>query len=338
MKELKQIMNLQKRKSFYAAETLSVLFWVPIPSRESQSRFFGRRQHFTVRTYTKGVGSMIWLNGIQTNLVKFLLVIALLFFISPALHAQKPDSLSLLRNFVNISTGYKQMPLYLSLEMKNSTNFITGEEDTTTVQGEFFLRNENSYVKFGEFEQLVNDSLALLVSDKLQQMILYTNAGPVVKQMKNMMGAALPDSSVRNLAARYSSSSAELTKKTNSIYLQSRALVYGTSLPRESIELQYDVKKKEPQQVITMKRSLLRLDSLQYVQLSTDEVLAAKLLTLEGNYFLIKEQFTAYNYKKIEQAATTKVPVLISDRIVRNKEGEYEPVKKYELYRLTMND
>jgi hypothetical protein len=252
--------------------------------------------------------------------------------------AQQKDTLSSLKDFVSISSGYKQMPLYLELEMKNSTNFITGEDDTANIKGEFYLGNESSYVHFGEFEQVINDSLALLVSDKLQQMILYTNAGLIVKKMKDMMGMSLPDSSILNLARRYISSANELSKGSSAIELQSRAVLYGTALPRETIELRYDAIKKIPQQVTTLIRSLLRLDSLQYLQLQNEAGVAEKLLTLEGSYFLVKEQFTAYVYKKIERGSVAKVPVSISDRIMKNEEGEYIPVKKYESYSLTKNE
>ncbi len=268
--------------------------------------------------------------------------LVLLFIIPTFLHAQKNDTLTPLRDFINISSGYKQMPLYLELEMKNSTNFITGEDDTSDVNGKFYLGNENSYVRFGEFEQVVNDSLALLVSDELQQMILYTDAAPVVKKMKSMMGITFPDSSIRKLAGKYISSVKELSKQSAMIELHTRAVLYGTTLPKETIELQYDVLKKMPQQVTTLTRSLLRLDSMQYSQLQNEHDVtdsSLQLLTIEGSYFLIKKQFTMYLYKKIEPAsATVKVPVLITDRIMKNEEGEYVPVKKYESYRLTQNE
>jgi uncharacterized beta-barrel protein YwiB (DUF1934 family) len=267
------------------------------------------------------------------------LIFILCFFAGSVeyLFAQKTDTLSPLRDFVSISNGYKQMPLYLQLEMKNTTNFVTGENDTTVTKGEFYLRNENSYIRFGEFEQVINDSVALLVSDKLQQMMLYANAGAIVKRMKSMMGLALPDSSIRNLARKYTSST-ELSRESSVIKLQSRAVIYGTTLPKETIELQYDVSKKIPQQVTTITRSLLRLDSLQYSQLQNEPGIVENLLTLEGSYFLVKELVTAYIYNKIEQASIAKAPVLISDRIMKNETGEYIPVKNYESYRLTMNE
>jgi hypothetical protein len=301
------------------------------------------RLKFQLMKYLKGVGQNIQHHKIKNAGFQIRATSVLLMF-SSILQAQKNDTLTPLRDFVNISTGYKQMPMYLNLEMKNSTNFITGEDDTATVQGEFFLRNENSYVRFGEFEQIINDSLSLLVSNKLQQMILYTNAAPVVQQMKNMMGMAMPDSSVRNLAGKYTSAANEGSGNAASIELQSRSVIFSTSLPKETIELQYDSKSRMPQQVITVRRTLIPLDSLQYRQLQNETSpagaadISKSLLALEGSYFLIKEQVTAYIYKKIDKVSIVNVPVTINDRITKNEEGDYVPVKNYALYRLTKND
>jgi hypothetical protein len=267
-----------------------------------------------------------------------LISLSFLLIVPIALNAQKSDSLAPLRDFVAVCNGYKQIPMYLSMEMKNSTNLVMNETDTTTAQGEFFLQDKNSYVRFGEFEQVVNDSLALLVSDNLQQMILYTDAAPVVAMMRKMMGAAVPDSSIRKLSEKYSSTTKALSKTAAAIELNSRAVIYNTSLPKESIELKYDVKQRTPQQVTTISRRLLELDSLQYEELKLDSLLAKNLLMEEGSYFLIKEQFTVWLYKKIQYPYTGMVPVLVSDRIIKDNEGEYIPVKKYEAYGLTKND
>ena len=330
MNLIKSIINLRTAKVVYAPTSVLAIDIVFIPSTEGA-------QQISIKKYSNGVGQSMPHYEIKNTGIQILLVVILLIF-SITLYAQKSDTLTPLRDFVNISNGYKQLPLYLNLEMKNSTNFITGEDDTSSVQGEFFLRNENSYVHFGEFEQVVNDSVALLVSNKLQQMILYTNAAPVVQQMKNMMGMSFPDSSILHLAEKYTSAAKVQSKNRGTIELQSRAVVYGTSLPRETINMQYSLPGKLPEQVTTWRRSLLALDSSQYNELQKEPALIEKLLALEGSYFLIREQVTAYIYKKIDKAAVVHVPVTIKDRIMKNENGEYLPVKKYEMYRLIINE
>jgi hypothetical protein len=267
--------------------------------------------------------------GLQT--VLFSLVI------STSVQAQTKDTLAPLREFVSVSNGYKQMPMYIGMEMQSSTNFITNETDTTTVQGEFFLKQENSYVRFGEFEQVVNDSLALLVSNKLSHMVLFRDAGPVVLMMQKMMGVNIPDSNLLKMAERYSGGYRVGQKNETVIELQSRAKVYTTSHSKETIEMRFDTKSRKPLQVVTVSRNLIRLDSLQYQQLQAELTLTANLLLIEGAPFLLKEQVTTWVYKKMEYPFTGNVPVLITDRVGKDAEGEYKPVKNYEMYRLTIN-
>jgi hypothetical protein len=269
-------------------------------------------------------------------------ILAIILLLSSSLAAQKNkskvDTLAPIRDFIKISTGYKQVPLYLDLEMKSFTNFITQEADTAAIRGEFFLRNENSYVRFGEFEQVVNDTVAVMVSNNLQQIVVYKNAGPIIKQMKGMMGMTFPDSSVKNLSLKYSSSAKTVSSQTVMVELKSRFLLPGTQLPKETITLEYSKQNNIPEKITTVRRNLMQLDSLQYLQLQQEPSLIAYLLALEGSYFLIKEQATAYVYRKIDYGNVVEVPVKVSDRIVLSGEGEYIGVNGYHTYRLIIND
>src|SRR5690349_22972487 len=66
-----------------------------------------------------------------------------------ARNSNNTDTLASLREFVNVCNVYKQLPLYLDMEIVNSTNFITGEEDTTRSTVLFYMKPGISYVKFG---------------------------------------------------------------------------------------------------------------------------------------------------------------------------------------------
>jgi hypothetical protein len=255
-------------------------------------------------------------------------------------HAQEkqPDTLALLRDFITMSNTYKQPPVYISIQLINSANLVTEAEDTLAIKGEFYIRQEGAYMRFGEFEQVVNDSMALLVSDELRQMILYSDAASVISRMKNMAGIAAEDSSLLRFAQKYTASGSGLPGESAVIRLQSRDLVYGSALPKETLEMQYDPVSKFPRQVVTIKRSLLPLDSLQYAALSGRPELPGQLLAPEaGRYFLIREKRQAFVYTVIEPNTQKKLPVLITDRIIRTAEGEYKPVQSYETYRLTLN-
>ncbi len=272
--------------------------------------------------YAKGFGGMLFMLLLHTIAIG---------------QKQKKDSLLLLKEFVSVNAAYQQMPLYLKLEIRTINVPGTGQGDTAAMEGEFFLHPDNSYVHFGEFEQLVNDSLALLVSNELQQMILYTNAGPIVAQMKRMMGASLPDSSVQKLGERYKSAATE-AGEIRSIMLESRLPIYSTSMPKERIELRYDKKTKMPLQVITIQRQLIKIDSIQFAGLGGMKAYEGYLIHVGEGYFMIQEKMTTYEYKKVEQATLAKIPVLLSDRIRRTETGEYIPVPGFASYKMTIND
>lgn len=250
----------------------------------------------------------------------------------------KKDTLSIIRDFISVSTGYKQFPMYLKMEMYNSSNFIMNEEDTSAITAEFFLQKDNSYVRFGELEQIVNDTMALIVSRKDEAMVLFTDAAPVIRQMKTMMGLPVHDSMVRNLSYRYTGTVISSTKELSVIELRSRALIHGTDIPKDVIRVEYENGTRFPKLVQNTRRTTIPLDSARYNEFKGNASLSSSLFAMEGYYFLLKEQVSAYHYLSIQTMAAVKVPVLIQDRVTKNDEGEYVPVKQYENYIITRND
>ena len=244
------------------------------------------------------------------------------------------DTLALYKTLVHKSSQLQQLPLYLEMELVKSTNFITAEEDTMRMQATFYLKPGISYVQFGDAEQLVNDSLALLVSDKLQRMILYRNVQPLLQRMQMITGLQYTDSSIQQMAQRFS---IDATTPA-SIVLASRDLLYGTSLPKESQELQYDAGSGEPVKVITLKRTLLPVSEEDYKTLREQGWAAGKLLTIAGKgQYLIREQTSSFIYRKLSHDAGMTIPVNMNDRIVQLTEGAFTPVKAYEHYAITLN-
>jgi hypothetical protein len=248
------------------------------------------------------------------------------------------DTLAVLRSFMQINNSVRQLPVYLEMELINSTNFITGEQDTARMQATFYVKQDVSYIRFGEAEQLVNDSMALLVSDKLQRMILYAHAQPILKQMQGFVGMQGQDSSILEMANKFIAQSLPLVKNIASITLSGRDLLYGTSLPKESIALEYDAATKQPLKVITVKRTLLPVSDEDYRTLTEQGTATGKLLTIEGKgHFLVKEQTGAFVYSKITHDAGIAMPATINDRIIKNEQGKFTPVKAYEAYAVTLN-
>jgi hypothetical protein len=257
--------------------------------------------------------------------------------LSSVAYAQSKDSLSIAKEFIKVCNVYKQLPLYVNIDFQNRTNFITDEQDTLHVQAVFYIKPDVSYTRFGEVEQLINDSVALLISDKLQQMVLSSNDQPVLERMKSMTGLSLQDSAVAEIISKYKIEKTERDGKAI-IELVSRGLIYQTSLPKESIQLEFDLKTQMPVKVMTMRRNVLPLQESDYKAIAADPSMKEKLVVIDGSsFYIIKEQSADFVYKTIDHSAGMKIPAVITDRIVKNNEGGFEPVKAYEAYRLITN-
>jgi hypothetical protein len=250
----------------------------------------------------------------------------------------KTDTLLLIREFMQISNLYKQLPLTVQFDVKQTTNVDGSGEDTSVMNACFLLDKNVSYVRLGEMEQFITDSLTLVVSDQMQRMFLYTNSLPVEERIKLITGIQLKDSSIQQIAKKYRAQNSALSEKISSIQLLSRNMFFGTSISKEIIELQYDTKKKVPIKLITFKRSLVPLEEETYKALSNEPGKLSMLLSAEGKrYFFIKEQAISFLYKEIGHETPTKFTVDIKDRIKKNNEGEFVPVKNYEAYTITIN-
>lgn len=248
------------------------------------------------------------------------------------------DTLDVYRKITEVSNVFRQLPLQLEMELINSTNFVTAEADSAHIQGSFYMQPGLSYIRFGEAEQLVNDSMTLVVSDKLQRMVLYTHARPILQQMQAITGLQGTDSSLLQMAARFTAQYALPAENVTSIILTSRNVLYGTTQPKESVEFQYNAATKEPLKVTTVKRSLLPLTDEDDSTIRVQGNLSDKLIAIEGKgRFLVKEQVGTFVYKKIGHSAGKVLPATLADRIVKNDQGDYTPVKAYEGYAVTIN-
>jgi hypothetical protein len=276
-------------------------------------------------------------NTVHTCLLR-IFKIALLACLPLAGQAQASDTLSIIRQFLQAGNAYKKLPLYLEMELTNSTNFITGAEDTSSTRALFYMQEGASYVHFGEVEQIVNDSMALLVSKKLQRMMLYPDAQPILQQMKTLTGLPGLDSSVAQIVARFTIQQVTTGVNQPVMLLVSKKLLPGSSLSRESIELQYDAKTRNPLKITTLKRTLIPLSKDDYNAFLKRSDMAGKLLSKDDKeYYFIKEQVTAFIYKHISHDGNVKIPVTMANRISRNNKGEFQPAPAYEKFSLTIN-
>lgn len=273
----------------------------------------------------------------MNKLLTVWMTVLVFLLISLSGRGQEKDTLSAMRTFLRLCHVYKQLPLQMEVDLRNSTNLVTAQEDTMSCRVKFVLSQDGSYIGFGELEQIVDDSVMLLISNKLKRMMVYPNHRSVSDQLKKYLGIQFKDSSLLQIAAKYTAS-LSMEKDTAWVEIRSRRMVYHTSLPGESIRVRYNPADSIPIGIVQLKRSLMPISQSTYEGMSGRADYEGKLIAGPDNrFFVIKEQVSTFSYVEIAHRPGVKLPAAISDRIVADAQGKYTPVKAYHDFLLTQN-
>lgn len=265
------------------------------------------------------------------------MTVSVFLLLSSNSRGQQQDTLSAMRTFLRLCHVYKQLPLQMEVDLRNSTDLVTSPEDTMSCRVKFVLGQEGSYIGFGELEQIVDDSVMLLISNKLKRMMVYPNHRPVSDQLKKYLGIQFKDSSLLQIAAKYTAS-LSMEKETPWVEVRSRTMVYHTSLPGESIRVRYNPADSIPSGVVQLKRSLIPISQSTYEDMKGRAEYEGRLVAgPDNNFFLIKEHVSTFSYVEIAHRMGVKLPATIGDRIVADARGKYMPVKAYHDFLLTQN-
>lgn len=258
------------------------------------------------------------------------LVIALLLVITSSLNAQERDSLAALRAFVNTLGTAVQAPVNMQITIINNSDVLFSAEDSFSIEAVVHLQGNRSYMRFGEVEQLVNDSMMLMISDSLEQFILLPGSKrPSDNQWMGMPGLSKGDSSIRKLNMQY-----RATFIQDKIQLQSRGLLAGTSLPKELVQLEIEKQTLQPVQLVMIRRTLVPVDSLQAEEIRQllPAATVSRLIQQNLRKYFVKETETRFIYRHIDHNEQ-ELPVTIADRVEKDTEGQWKPVRAYEAYR-----
>jgi len=245
---------------------------------------------------------------------------------------QGSDTLAALKQFIQISNSYEQLPMHAVIQIASSADFINSSRDTATMEMEFYLLQSGSYVKSGGMEQLSDDSLMVLVNSIAKKIIVLPNRQSVQDRLKVYMGIQLADSSLKKAAEKYTASVLPTENGNAAIEIKSRASAFGSPLPQESIPIIYNESTRQPLKVIQQREKLAMLDLLHYAALLQNPAYKGKLFTSKKRFFLIKGETITYSYQKIEYGNKVTLPALIKDRIVSNNSSGYTPAKGYEAF------
>jgi len=225
----------------------------------------------------------------------------------------RPDTLKAIGILLGVCNSYQQLPLQLSLQIDRSSNLPMRPEDSMRTAAVFYLQQEGAYIRMGELEQVVNDSLMLLVSTTMKRMILYPNRASVASQLKKYLQLSFGDSSIARVAARFRVGMEKDEGDSSVIELTSRAALSGTALPKEVIRMSYRKEGLVPIRLIQTERQ---------IDLSTKNIL---------------EKVTTYTWLAISHKKEQQLPVSIRDRIGTDQLEGYRPVKAYSDFVLIKN-
>ncbi len=273
---------------------------------------------------------LFWKSKIWQVDIKWKLLLACLF-INVFVFAQTKEK-ALFKNFISLCNDYKRLPLQLSMDYKKTSNIILTQNDTITMKGIFSMQKNGAYISFGGAEQIIVDSVVLIVMDQIKQMVITQSDINLTEQINKMISLPVKDSSIKAMTSTYNIEQTFLNKEKGNMQITNKQNVYGTDIPFELITLEYNVKTNEPLKIETTKRSLIKKP--EDVNFKT----TATIVTLKdkGDY-LLKEDVTTYLYSSIKHEENKMLPVRLIDRIVKDETQTYVPVKAYETYRLVVN-
>ena len=264
-----------------------------------------------------------------------ILTACLLSVCLPAVHAQE-DTLAGMRRFIHVCNSYKQLPLSMDVVIERRTNLVTSRGDSSQLAAVFDLRGDGSYIYLDGTEQLANDSLLLFVNKTTKRMILYANRQSVADQYRAYMGLRLADSSLRKMAGVYQASAPVIFRDTAVIGMRSRADLPGTILPREEIQVRFNLNTDQPYDVMELRRSLVPVSQEMYVKAAALPEWSGKTIASgDSLFFLVKEQTTTFRYEHISHDPEVKLPFRMSDRIAAKLPGKYGPATGFTDYVLT---
>jgi hypothetical protein len=255
-----------------------------------------------------------------------------LFLLTTNLFAQSKEEKQLFKTFVAVCNSYKQFPLQLTVDYKKESNFPLSEADSKVQEGLFCFQKGAGYIKFGELEQVVTDSLVLMIMSSIKHMVLSENNKELGAQLSNMMNVPLNDSSITTLSKKYAITQKIIDKTTTQLFITAKQKLNSTELPLEEIMLLYNSKNLDPQSIETIKRGLVKKEKI-----GDAKIIATTVTIPQKGDYLVKEDKSIFVYKTITHSEKYILPVLLSDRIEKNNTDGYVPVKAFEKYKLTIN-
>lgn len=252
---------------------------------------------------------------------------------------KKEDDLLAFKEFVSLGNWYLHSPLQVQIHFVNLTTPSVAAEDNSDVNMLLYYGQHDFYMNAGGLEQIVNDSLTILINNEARMIRLFPNVNTVRKTLESTVSMFLPDSSLEKLAKKYAIMILEPAKGLKEMTVQSKDKISGTDFNKESIKVTYQSESHQPVSYVTTRRSLVPVDLTMYKQFEKDPGYAGRLLKFKTKnetdiFLVVKEKVMQCSFAQVNYDMQSS-PVVQGDRIVRMSDGEYKPAKKFEAYLLS---
>ncbi|MFT3703006.1 MAG: hypothetical protein QM802_11585 [Agriterribacter sp.] len=272
-------------------------------------------------------------------------IIAALFLMVSFASAQQRnetglDTLSAYREFVSLGKWYLNTPLSLKVHFRTSSTPSVREGDKMESDIQLYYGKHDFYMNAGDLEQIINDSLTVLVNNEAKMIKVFSNTNALEKSMEKIIPSFLPDSSLQKLASQYNVEIIGLENGLKKMVVSSKAIVSGTAFNREAITIVYHLDSYQPVSYVRTTRSLIPVDPTIYVQMQSDSTYQGRLVeskTKSGElFFVMKEKITDCRFDHVDHA--TGLPsALLQQRIDRSQTGEFVGAKGFEEYQVSIN-
>lgn len=267
-------------------------------------------------------------------------LLPILLYSAPSM-ASPLDTMAVFRQFIRLSAGYKRLPMHAIIDVKNTSDVLTlPEEDTAAYSLEFFVTEKSAYIRARSEEQVINDSLVVFINRSQKRLSVYRNTtGGTAVQFNKMTGDFLQGAAPRSLADHFVIVSAgEKTDENGErmIKIATKALLAGTSLPRQAFEIASGPDGNVPLRFAYLTHTLAPVDSLMYQSLLAQKSYAGRLVTNgKGLFFIVKSFNSTYFFTKIEYEGHSGAPLNVEQCIVKTPSGHYTPATGFENFKIT---
>lgn len=245
------------------------------------------------------------------------------------------DTLSAYREFVSLGKWYLNTPLQLKIHFVTQTRPAVGPQDHTETDMLLYYGQRDFYLQAGELEQIVNDSLTVLVNSEAKMIQLFSNKNVLSKTMERIIPGLVPDDSLQELRRQYAITIEQQGKDLKQMVVQSRDTIYGTDVCKERVVITYQSDSYQPVNYFRTQRSLVAIDSTVYMQMTGNPAHWEKMIsasTTKGElFFVMIEKITECRFTEVSHTLQPP-PALLQQRIVRTETGDYIPAKGFEDY------